>query len=68
MSALENLSDGLFTQKQWIRCLAHILNLAVQSFLKEMKATVKEFRDYMKNTSSNRVSQDGDEDSAFLKV
>ncbi len=48
--------------------MAHVLNLAVQDFLKEMKATCKEFKDYIQCTQKNELLEDMNADSAFLKV
>lgn len=71
MAELEKLSDGKFTDKQWVRCLGHILNLAVQDYLKAMKASVNIHRDkqaYLRDTSRNIIAVEEDEDEAFVKV
>ncbi len=44
MKALEEMTNGAFTRVQWVRCASHVINLAVQAFLKVMKATSKESR------------------------
>lgn len=68
MNTLEFISEGKFKKQQWVRCMAHIVNLAVQGFLKEMNASVKEFRDYLKATANNSLLNGRNEDDVFLKV
>jgi hypothetical protein len=48
--------------------MAHVLNLAVQDFLKELKASCKEFNAYITSTQKNELLVDLEADSAFLKV
>jgi hypothetical protein len=67
MDHLERLSNGAIKKNQWVRCVTHIINLAVQAFLVEMKATASEFRDYMKATKKNALLSNSEEVS-FLKV
>lgn len=67
MEHLETLSGGAIKTSQWVRCITHIINIAVQAFLVEMKATASEFRDYMKATKNNDILRN-DEDVSFLKV
>ena len=71
MEELSKLSNGNFTPSQWVRCLGHVINLAVQAYLVEMKASVNAFRDkehYLNFTSKNEVVVMENEDSAFVKV
>jgi hypothetical protein len=59
---------GNFKKGQWVRCMPHVVNLAVQQFLNEMKASSKEFRDYQNATKKNELLACEEEDMAFLKV
>lgn len=68
MAALEIATQGVFKRTQWVRCVAHVINLAVQEFLKEIRATVKDFRVYMKSTVQCVLDQSLGEEAAFLKV
>jgi hypothetical protein len=68
MTELERLTDGQWQKSQWVRCVAHIVNLSVQAFLKEIRATVQDYRLYLKSTVSCKLDSSIDEETAFLKV
>lgn len=68
MAALEKMTNNQWQRTQWVRCIAHVVNLAVQASLKEMKATVQDWRVYMKSTVKCTLDQSLGEETAFLKV
>lgn len=68
IETLESLSNYEFKRSQWVRCMAHVINLAVQDFLKEMKASCNEYRSYLKDTTNNEFVEERLQDSAFKKV
>lgn len=68
MRELEELTNGEFKESQWVRCMAHVVNLSVQAFLKEMKASSKEYRDYQKSAMNFELNDNDDEDQSFIKV
>lgn len=64
----ELAKDSNFNKGQWVRCMPHVVNLSVQQFLKEMKASSKEFREYQKITRNKDLIPCEEEDTVFLKV
>jgi hypothetical protein len=68
MDYLEELSNNEFHSGQRVRCMAHVINLAVQEFLKETKSSCKEYRDYLKQTTNCELIESEEEDKAFIQV
>lgn len=68
MAELESITKGSWQKVQWVRCIAHVVNIAVQDFLKELKASVKDWRVYIKSTVNCKLDLSLGEQSAFLKV
>jgi hypothetical protein len=68
MAHLESTSNYQFNGGQRVRCMAHVINLAVQEFLKETKASCKEYRDYLAHTVNCELIESEEEDKAFIQV
>jgi hypothetical protein len=68
MLELEAITNSAWKNNQWVRCIAHVVNIAVQDFLKELKASVKDWRVYVKSTVGCKLDTSLGEQTAFLKV